>query len=103
MQEQYRTAYILQEMGFEKQFDGIFSSAFIGYKKNQPEFYIHILNKLDIVNAEEVLFWDDTPKNVLTARSVGLQAELYTGFADFIEKMDQTLTNDDRYNMKKRQ
>src|SRR5579885_2417400 len=34
MQEQYRTAYILQGMGFEKQFDGIFSSAFIGYKKN---------------------------------------------------------------------
>lgn len=87
MQEQYRTAYILQEMGFEKQFDGIFSSAFIGYKKTQPEFYAHILKKLEVTHAQEVLFWDDSPANVATAHSVGLQAEVYSDFADFTEKM----------------
>ena len=87
MQEQYRTTYILQEMGFEKQFDGMFSSAFIGYKKTQPEFYAHILKKLDTMQPEEVLFWDDSPANVATARSAGLRAEVYTDFADFTEKM----------------
>jgi len=30
-QEKYRTAYLLDQMGFGRQFDGIFSSAYVGY------------------------------------------------------------------------
>lgn len=37
-QERYRTAYILHEMGFATQFDGVFSSAYIGYMKRRLSF-----------------------------------------------------------------
>src|SRR5438105_4917356 len=41
LQEQYRTAYIWEQMEFGKDFDGIFSSAHIGYEKTSPEFFQH--------------------------------------------------------------
>lgn len=83
MQEQYRTAYLLEEMGFAQEFDGMFSSAYIGHMKSKPEFYHHILHKLTPMQAEEIIFWDDTPHNVATAREVGIQAEVYTDFESF--------------------
>ena len=85
-QERYRTAYILNEMGFSTLFDGMFSSADLGYMKNDFRFFESILYKLQ-EQAENVLFWDDSPNNVATAKSVGIQAEVYSDFADFTHKM----------------
>jgi putative hydrolase of the HAD superfamily len=70
-------------MGFAELFDGIFSSAHIGYMKNDPRFFIMLLNELDGYQADELLFWDDIPGNVATARSVGIEAEVYQNFAQF--------------------
>lgn len=89
LQEQYRTAYIWEQMRFGLDFDGIFSSVHIGYEKTHPEFFRHILKKLDGVRPDEILFWDDRADNVATAREVGLRAEVYTGFEDFVEKMQE--------------
>lgn len=86
-QERYRTAYILQEMGFASCFDGTFSSAYIGYMKPQAEFFDHILHTLGDMDAREILFWDDTLENIVTARDLDLHAELYSSFDDFMEKM----------------
>lgn len=85
-QERYRTNYILREMGFSALFDGMFSSVDTGYMKNDPRFFASILTTLDDCPAENILFWDDTPVNVDTARSAGMVAEIYTGFADFQTK-----------------
>ncbi|HLZ61951.1 MAG TPA: HAD-IA family hydrolase [Ktedonosporobacter sp.] len=87
MQEQYRTTYILEQMGFASQFDGMFSSCTIGHPKHEPAFFQHILRKLAPIQANEILFWDDTPRNVAIAREAGIHAELYTEFADFQEMM----------------
>jgi len=95
-QEQYRTTYALNEMGLDRQFDGIFSSVHAGYMKNEPAFFEYVLQQLPGVQANEVLFWDDSPGNVETARRVGLQAEIYTGFADFVKKMDGYMISSDK-------
>ena len=94
-QEQYRTAYILEEMGFAQKFDGIFSSAHVGQVKSQPAFFEHVLRKLNGIAAHEILFWDDSAPNIATARQFGLQAEIYTTFADFTRKMSRYLDQND--------
>ena len=86
-QEKYRTAYLLDKMGFARTFDGIFSSAYIGKLKDNPAFFIHILQQLQAIDGDTVLFWDDSSRNVQVARQVGLYAEVYEGFAAFQSTM----------------
>ncbi|GHO49400.1 hypothetical protein KSX_75630 [Ktedonospora formicarum] len=62
-------------MELAKRFDGIFSSAYVGHIKSKPEFYHHVLGKLKPAQAKEIIFWDDTPRNIEVARDVGIQAE----------------------------
>src|SRR5260370_10843706 len=82
-QEKYRTAYLLDQMGFERRFDGIFSSVYVGYMKHDTAFFEHVLRELKNVKARESLFWDDQPGNVATATVMDLLAVLYSDFADF--------------------
>jgi putative hydrolase of the HAD superfamily len=91
-QEKYRTAYLLEHMGFADAFDGIFSSAHVGYIKHDTRFFQSVLQTLQDIHAHEILFWDDTPSKVETARSAGLQAEVYHDFADFTEKMEHLIS-----------
>ncbi len=86
-QERYRTAYLQHEMGLVDVFDGMFSSVDLGCMKSEAAFFASILRELDGYQAEEMLFWDDTPINVATAQSVGIQAELYNNFAGFVHTM----------------
>ena len=90
-QEKYRTAYLLDQIGFGRQFDGIFSSAYVGYVKHDTAFFEHVLRELKNVKVQEMLFWDDQPGNVATARAMGLHAELYSDFADFEKRMSSYL------------
>lgn len=86
-QEKYRTTYILEQMGFADKFDGMFSSAYIGCGKEHSAFFAHILHKMAGIQANEILFWDDSPGNLEVARQVGIQAEHYTNFAAFQVRM----------------
>lgn len=88
-QERYRTTYFLREMSFPQQFDGMFSSVDLGYMKNNPAFFETVLRKIDCSCPDEVLFWDDTPANVATARSVGMRAEVYSDFVSFLLKIQE--------------
>jgi putative hydrolase of the HAD superfamily len=88
-QEKYRTAYLLDQMGFAHTFDGIFSSAYIGKLKDNPAFFTHILQDLHVVDGHTVLFWDDSSRNVQVARQAGLCAEVYAGFTNFQSTMSQ--------------
>lgn len=55
--------------------------------KHDTAFFEHVLCKLEDVKAQEILFWDDQPGNVTSAREVGLHAEIYSDFADFEKNM----------------
>lgn len=82
-QEKYRTDYMVEQMNYKKIFDAIFSSAEIGYKKPQPEFFQVVLEKIGNPPKNEIMFWDDDQENVDGAKAFGLQSYLYTGFDSF--------------------
>ncbi len=80
-------SYMLDKMEFQKSFDGIFASAHLGHKKPDLEFFIQVMTKLPNIQKDELLFWDDTQINVDAANVFGINAELYSSFPDFQQKM----------------
>jgi len=92
-QTKYRFAYMLKEMGFEKAFDKVYASGLIGHRKPYPEFYQHIVDDLKPENKKDVLLWDDAEENIEGAKRFGIQAELYSTFADFKKTMNRYLEN----------
>lgn len=91
-QEKYRTAYATNEMGLGRIFDDIFASFDIGYMKNDSRFWEFVFKRVP-AKPEEILFWDDSMDNIETAGAVGIQAELYTGFEDFENKLKVYLSS----------
>lgn len=89
-QEKYRTAYIINEMGFGNIFDGIFSSADVGYMKPQHEFFLNVLNKIGF-QAKEVLFVDDTVGHIESAKVLGIQTILFTNTNEVVKKLEKVL------------
>lgn len=75
-QEKYRTAYV-REVMFKNEFDGVFSTAEIGYKKNDHKFNETIIESLNISSAE-IAFFDDSQSKIDAALSSGLDAHFYT-------------------------
>ena len=89
-QEKYRTQYLKNEMGFRDIFDGICSSADLGVRKPDREFFektLAVLNAKQPVSGSEVMFWDDRPVNVEAAREFGFEAHLFEGCGDFVTDM----------------
>jgi len=87
--EKYRTGYLWDTLGLKKHFDGIFSSADLGFMKPQIEFWAAIYKKLGDLKKDEVLVWDDKMANVQSARDFGFQAELFSDFdsyQDYVNK-----------------
>lgn len=74
-QEQYRTDYIRNVM-FKNNFDGVFSTAEIGFKKKDPRFFESLLNSLDVHPADSIYF-DDSQSKLDAAKATGIQAYLY--------------------------
>lgn len=85
--EKYRFQYILDKTGFANSFDKTYSSAHLGHKKPDQEFFEKILRDLKNIKKEEMLFWDDDIKNIKGAKDFGINAEFYVSFADFKQKM----------------
>jgi len=83
-QEKYRTGYMIGEMKMDAMVDGIFSSAYLGVKKPQREFWEAVLSKIQPATKEDVLVWDDDEENVASAKEFGFPAELYRGFDGFV-------------------
>lgn len=89
-QEKYRAEYMRTVM-FDGLFDGYFVTAELGVTKSQPEFYELILARLrqgrPELQAANVIFYDDSQPKIDTAKSVGIDARLYTG----VEQVRQLL------------
>ncbi len=85
--EKYRVQYITETLGFNKLFDGVFASSAIGFKKPQPEFWQAIANGLGNPGKGQVIVWDNEEKNITSAKAFGFQAELYTDFAAYEERL----------------
>ncbi len=89
--EKHRTGYITNEMGLGHIFDTVYSSSGLTYKKPDPKFYQAILADLGGLSANEVLFWDDDPENIRSAKQIGMPAEVYTSFPLYKQRMNTLL------------
>lgn len=99
-QEKYRTQYMKNHMRFEELFDHVFSSADIGHKKPEGEFYEFILNKVKNehnIYPHEIMFFDDSQDNVTEARKLDIDAHFYKNFEDF-ENLVKPILNDGALN-----
>lgn len=84
-QEKYRGEYLRTTLGQGKIFEDIFISAELGHKKNEPEFFIAVFQKVYSLvsgNKSKVLLIDDDQDNITCAKAFGFQAILYTTFSD---------------------
>ncbi len=68
----------LADCGLDDAFDEVFCSWHIGVAKPDPAVYVHVCEALDVSPAA-VVFFDDSERNVLGARDVGMTAELFRG------------------------
>ncbi|MFH2232428.1 MAG: HAD hydrolase-like protein, partial [Patescibacteria group bacterium] len=90
-QEKHRTEYMTNQMGFKDVFDHIFSSAEIGYKKPEREFYEFIfnwINKTESVAKEEIFYIDDSQEAIDAANTYGINSRFYTSFEDFTNQIN---------------
>lgn len=82
-QEKNRAEFLRKKYKEFAEFDGVFFSCEIGYRKDQKEFFEKVLEEVGVIRAENVYYWDDSEGNVNVAKSVGLRAFLYKSFSDF--------------------
>jgi len=57
-------------MRFSENFDSVFCSCELGYKKPQREVYEKIVKILDIENPQEILYFDDAEENTESAKKL---------------------------------
>jgi putative hydrolase of the HAD superfamily len=91
--EKYRTENLINKRGLGKYFDGVFSSAYLGSKKPELEFFESILEDLPNIKKEEILFWDDDAKNIEGAESFRLKSQMYADFTEFQKTLINFNTN----------
>jgi len=68
--EKYRTDYLTDKRGLGEWFDKIFSSAYIGYKKPDPEFFQSILDESGVIEKINITYWDDDEKKPTWSREI---------------------------------
>jgi len=90
-QEKYRTEYLNNEFGYDQVFNKIFSSAFVGAKKPNSEFferiYVYFKELGPSIEKNEVLFWDDDVENVEGAGNYGFTSIQYWDYESYRSKM----------------
>ncbi len=72
---------------FYHEFDHIYNSYDLGKGKRDPSLFTDVVNDLKLQPAE-VLFIDDSEKNVQTAREMGLRAILYLVQERFVSELE---------------
>ncbi|WP_037079722.1 HAD-IA family hydrolase [Neorhizobium vignae] len=76
-QEHRRAAWLMDELGLARHFDGIFYSAKFGHRKPAQDFFRLATAEVG-ASPDEILFLDDTLENVEAARVFGWNAVQWT-------------------------
>jgi len=76
-QDAYRAACMRQKTTYDQVLDGAYFSCDIGVAKPSAAFFEHIVTDLGLM-PDQLLFLDDQPKNIVGARSAGLNAQQWT-------------------------
>lgn len=91
-QEKYRADYILNGLWLNTYFNKSFISSNMWLAKPNPLFFEEILNSLNI-KPEEILFIDDSSKNILAAEKVWIKWFLYKDYESFIKDFNEINEN----------
>jgi len=83
--DSYRTEYMTKQMGFDKLFDGIFSSSDLGITKSSQEFFRIVEERIQI-QKKDILLIDDSMVHIETAKEFGLETFFYSE-----EKLDSAI------------
>jgi len=75
---------------FFREFDHIYNSYYLGKGKRDPSLFTDVVDDLKLQPAE-VLFIDDSEKNVQAARKMGLKAILYVDPECFVSELEDIL------------
>jgi len=75
--EQHRTRYIAEDMGFGARVERVFASGHIGISKPDPGFFEHVAQELAVPPAD-ILLIDDRENNIRAARKSGWQGFHFT-------------------------
>jgi putative hydrolase of the HAD superfamily len=73
-QDAYRAACMRRQAAYDDLLDGSYYSCDLGVAKPEPAFFHHVADDLGVAPGS-LLFLDDQPENVESARRVGLRAE----------------------------
>lgn len=84
--EKYRTEYIIERMKLGSEFNKVYSSAYLGFKKPETKFYQYIVDDLGLIK-DEVLFWDDEAEELEAVTKQGFIFEKYMDFDSFKNKI----------------
>jgi len=87
-QEKYRLEHLSEVMKFKSLFKRIYSSCDLGVRKPNREFFDLIWNDLGCPPKNQILFWDDSKSNILSARKYGFHAHHYSSYQDFRQIME---------------
>lgn len=74
------------EFGLLECCDHAFASHLLGMMKPDPRIFEYVIDALDSA-PDCILFLDDNPENVTSARALGMQAELVRGFGDAVSAL----------------
>lgn len=77
-QENRRARYLMETLGLGREFDGILHSAGLGYRKPDAEYFAVARERAGVL-PEEIVFIDDSARNVDAARRAGWTATHWQG------------------------
>ncbi len=90
-QEKYRAQHIWETRGLQNWMDGKFVSSEIGHHKDRTNFFHHVIKTLDC-KPDQILFFDDSEKKVLSAKSAGVKGFVFKDFERFVHDLNKILS-----------
>jgi putative hydrolase of the HAD superfamily len=79
-QEKYRQKY-LEEVMFAGKLDGVLASNQFGHVKKEPAYFKKVLERLHTA-PEQIIYFDDSQRNLDSAEQSGIETRLYTKLSD---------------------
>lgn len=85
-QEKYRVKYLWENFEFNKLFREIHASCSVGFEKPDKEYFLEVEKRVGVAS-EEILFIDDSEKNVISAKECGWHAYHHASFEKTYEEV----------------
>lgn len=79
-------ATLMRERGLDKQFDVLDISVETGLVKPNPEAFVHLAQRLG-VDIKDLIFIDDTPKSLSTAKETGFTPILFDTYEQLVKDL----------------